>query len=118
MTKGKSLSELCVISQAIRKRNMVPERQKSYYFEKNRKSHVWSEVDGQKKTSSELMKMFGLTMSMEMAAKANALRWFGHVLNRKRLSCENLVEFRDERKEEERALEGRRAHGKKNHKIV
>ena len=29
----------------------------------------------------KLMAMLGLTVSMEMEAKANALRWFGHEIN-------------------------------------
>ena len=33
-----------------------------------------------RKNTSELMTMLGLTVSMEMAAKENALKWFGHVL--------------------------------------
>ena len=33
-----------------------------------------------RKNSNELMAMLGLTVSIEMAAKTNALRWFGHVL--------------------------------------
>ena len=37
-----------------------------------------------RKSSSELMTMLGLIVSMEMAAKANALRWFGHALKSKR----------------------------------
>ena len=36
-----------------------------------------------RKNTGELMAMLGLIVSMEMAAKANALRWFGHVLEQK-----------------------------------
>jgi len=32
------------------------------------------------KNTKDLMNMLGLPASIEMTAKANALRWFGHVL--------------------------------------
>jgi len=33
-----------------------------------------------RKSTKDLMTMLGLTASIEMTAKVNALRWFGHVL--------------------------------------
>ena len=35
-----------------------------------------------KKITKELMEMLGLVESLEMIAKANAVRWYGHVLRR------------------------------------
>jgi len=33
-----------------------------------------------RKSTKDLMNMLGLTASIERTAKANALRWFGHIL--------------------------------------
>ena len=55
-----------------------------------------------RKSTSELMKMLGLTVFIKLAAKANELRWFGRVLraedNRVRMTLKFEVK---EKKEEE-----------------
>ena len=46
-----------------------------------------------RENTSELMAMLGSTVSMEMAAKAHASKWFGLVLRAEDKSCENGIEF-------------------------
>ena len=66
------------------------------------RSHVCRKVDGQKNTSKS-MTMLGLTVLMKMAAKANALRWFGHVFraedNRVRMAMNFEVKRKKTQKE-------------------
>ena len=59
---------------------MVFERKRSGYFEKNRKIYdeVVKLVD--KRNTEELMDMLGLKEAADKLARANGMRWYGHVL--------------------------------------
>ena len=51
----------------------------------NRESHgennVWCKTNGEKRTG-DLMEMLGLKETVVQMAKANGVRWYGHVLRR------------------------------------
>jgi len=44
-----------------------------------------------RKSTKDLMNMLSLTASIELTAKANALRWFGHVLRTEENSAMKVV---------------------------
>jgi len=46
-----------------------------------------------RKNTKDLMNMLGLTASIEMTAKANVLRWFGHVLRTENSALKAAMDF-------------------------
>ena len=50
--------------------------------ESNGESNVWCKTDGEKKRTEDLMEMLGLKETVVQVAKANGMRWYGHVLRR------------------------------------
>ena len=45
-------------------------------------SYVWCKTDGEKKRTEDLIEMLGLKETVVQMAKANGVRWYGHVLRR------------------------------------
>ena len=43
---------------------------------------MWCKTDGEKEDSQDLMEVLGLKEAVVQMAKANGVRWYGHVLRR------------------------------------
>ena len=79
-----NLSKLCEIDDVVRKRDMVSVGKLDGNFEDskiNNNCNVWSKLI-EKRGCQELTIVLGSEETLNRTAKANEVRWYGHVLRR------------------------------------